>query len=553
MIPSGKFVSDTSAEALRAITEPISVNDCMPVRGWEIMYADVGHLDHVIARAPEFGINHIQIGGGLLHRAIQLLDEPWRVSLVNRVIERAHKQGIELFIWTHELDGLPPEFFQDGRVDLRSDAVWELLERRYAEVFKVIPDVDGLVLSIQETQVPISEDSKVISDEPAARRMVRLVNRMHDICVRHGKKLIFRLFYYNKDEIDFMCRELQEIPAEVMAMAKCQVGDWSPIVPHESAVDPVLASGRQVLIEYDLGDEYYGQCEFPYIVPAYLQYRMNHFANLGVCGSVARLERYFGTALGTMKEVDLEVFGQLLQQPSAAAAVVAMAAMTRRFCDWAEPVMAIFEDAAPVIDGVAHPGRVGWGGFMNHSAISEVENTIQCLHVWAKHSKWIDCADTVTLADRILNGEDDVVDAMRADLDRTLEGGRNIMRRVDTLDGSLPIELFTILRSAMSRMEAWVEMNLPRHRCFLELQRYCRTRSPQHKARVESELEALAAAERIYGGLFYSMKTEGVHLNKLRYGRFVREVNAALDTGKHVASDTVVTASDFGLQRVWPF
>jgi len=410
MRSTDEILRDTSAAHIQQLTEPSIVTTPMSVRGWELLNPDISHLDNVVARAAGFDINHFQISHGIMHTANALLTEPWRAQRVRRIAQRAHKEGIEVFIWTHELDDIPGELMVQGRVDLRSGDVWDFLIKRYEKVFGVVPEVDGLVLTIQETQVPICDDSKVISNDPKPRRMAQLINAMHDICARHGKKLIFRVFYYTSDEIDAICKALADVPDDVVAMAKCQLVDWAPHLPHEPLVMALADSGRAVIIEYDLGNEYHGQHEFPYVFPSYLQYRMNHFANLGVHGSVARIERYSGTGLGTINEVDFHVFSGLLQNPADSATDIALAALTDRFGQWAIPVSVILEAATDVINRTVHPNLLGFGGFLMQSAMADYHSVRDRVTNWRKIASWMDDKSIETLPERILEGDNDLVE-----------------------------------------------------------------------------------------------------------------------------------------------
>ena len=127
-----------------------------PVRGWTILSDVEADGMAVIAAAPEYGINHLQISHEIVHDLNEVRDEAKR-GLTNRLTDAAHRAGIqEVVVWDHALYGLGyyPERFRTGpggTIDLDDPEFWAWLKQDYREMLDLVPEIDGIVLTFIET------------------------------------------------------------------------------------------------------------------------------------------------------------------------------------------------------------------------------------------------------------------------------------------------------------------------------------------------------------------------------------------------------------------
>ena len=74
-----------------------------PVRGWTILSKSESDARAVIAAAPAYGINHLELSHEIVHDLREIRD-PSRQSLVSRLAEAAHRAGIqEVVLGDHAL------------------------------------------------------------------------------------------------------------------------------------------------------------------------------------------------------------------------------------------------------------------------------------------------------------------------------------------------------------------------------------------------------------------------------------------------------------------
>ena len=127
-----------------------------PVRGWTILSnSEVDDLA-VIAAAPKYRINHLELSHEVVMDLNEVRDEKKR-SLVNRLVDSAHAAGIrEVVVWDHALYELAyyPERFRTGpggTLDLDDPAFWTWLKQDYREMLDRVPAADGIELTFIET------------------------------------------------------------------------------------------------------------------------------------------------------------------------------------------------------------------------------------------------------------------------------------------------------------------------------------------------------------------------------------------------------------------
>ena len=104
-----------------ATAEPLG--PATPVRGWTILSSSEPDAMAVIAAAPAYNINHLELSHEIVHDLREIRD-PKRQALTNRLVDAAHKAGIQqVLLWDHALYDLnyhPAEFRTGpgGTIDL---------------------------------------------------------------------------------------------------------------------------------------------------------------------------------------------------------------------------------------------------------------------------------------------------------------------------------------------------------------------------------------------------------------------------------------------------
>jgi hypothetical protein len=293
-------------------------------RSWQFHDPDWDHLQKAIPRAAAEGMNRIQLS----HQIVMDAEELWegsghekRLERVGQAIDLAHENGLKVDMWTHELSGLPKDRFREGDrgKPVLSPELWKWVEDKYEHLFKLVPALDGVVLTFAETDHKVYGDG-VVSDLTPPQRVARLIEVMGDVCRQRDKLLIVRTFVYEPAEIAFLHEALSRIAADtppdghIIVMTKCVPHDWTPYYPFNPLLGEV--AGLPQVVEIDLGQEFTGQSRILHGEVGYVKRVLDHARAKGVIGAVARVERGTNHALGTPNEVNLHAFGRLLHDGS---------------------------------------------------------------------------------------------------------------------------------------------------------------------------------------------------------------------------------------------
>jgi hypothetical protein len=178
-----------------------------PVRGWTILSDSDKGADEVIAAAPKYDINHLQISHEIVHDLREVREEKKRVQ-ANRITAAAHRAGIgEVAIWDHalyKLDYYPARFRTgpDGAIDLDNPAFWEWFKDDYRQMLDMVPDVDAVVLTFIETGARVErQHSTKLKTEEA--KLAHLVDQVADVVgEERGLGLYLRTFGYFPQEME---------------------------------------------------------------------------------------------------------------------------------------------------------------------------------------------------------------------------------------------------------------------------------------------------------------------------------------------------------------
>ncbi|MFI1395540.1 hypothetical protein [Streptomyces sp. NPDC020681] len=281
-----------------------------PVRGWTILSDSDQGADEVIAAAPKYDINHLQISHEIVHDLREVREEKKRVQ-ANRITAAAHRAGIgEVAIWDHalyKLDYYPAEFRTgpDGTIDLDNPAFWEWFKNDYRQMLDLVPDVDAVVLTFIETGARVErQHSTRLTTEEA--KLAHLVDQVADVVnEERGLNLYLRTFGYFPKEMERTIKAIDLVTNKAArVMIKAQPHDFFLTHPVDTTVTRIK---RPVLVEYDTTGEYNGQGKIANAFTEEHVDRMRYFQQQrNVIGYVARTDRYKESRIiGTPTEINL--------------------------------------------------------------------------------------------------------------------------------------------------------------------------------------------------------------------------------------------------------
>jgi len=300
-------------------TAPSASAEPAKVRGWIFLDKDEEYMRSALPKAREMGINHVEFSHDIVMTAEEMLYHKDVTAMLKRLTRLYKANGIETFAWTHEFEGVPAEFMKGERIDLDNPRFWEWLGDKYRAVFKAIPDLDGLVLTMSETWRTPMRDEFFETDLDRAQRITKIVTTIHDAIAPMGKRIWVRTWGNLssaglRDILPQIKEGIENCPPDVAVHNKHTASDF-----YFLARSPLIGTfgNRDEIIEFDPAGEFHGQAVVPWCAPEYYKADWDFCLAKGADGAVARVDRMANNALDTPNEVTIYALSRYLRDPSA--------------------------------------------------------------------------------------------------------------------------------------------------------------------------------------------------------------------------------------------
>lgn len=322
---------------------------------------DKAYLLKVVAYAEKMGFDHIQICGPIhngikgnidgmtAYRKYSRFDSTKDASYtalcmdaVNEACEKASKAGIKMYQWHHELD--LPDGFQEaypevlnrfGDVEVTHPRIKDFLENKIEDFFAAYPYMDGIVLTLHETKVPLLKlkDQKLGKVE----RVKYVTQILFEACQRLGKELIVRPFASIEEDYTLMTKAYAQISDRMPVMDKWTQFDWSLTLPNNAFFHKI--TGNPLMVEADIFGEYFGRGRLPLLLLDHIQEKVAYCQSFQPAGYAARIDRAGETPFGDINEVNLNIFKACMDGTSPEEAMVHF--FRQRYGEAGDDVMAL--------------------------------------------------------------------------------------------------------------------------------------------------------------------------------------------------------------------
>ncbi len=279
-----------------------------------IEYAKRNGIDHIQINGPIHNLQKGNIGGMILYKKYakfngeQDLDYVnQNLEVVNECLDVSHEYGIKTYIWHHELD-LPdalkdeyPEIVNKyGDVEVSHPIVKDFLENRIKDFFEAYPKMDGVVLTLHETKVPLL---KLKNQKLGKIERVKFVTQtLYDACKKYGKELIVRPFASIAEDYEMMTKAYEEISPKLLVMDKWTQFDWSLCLPHNKFFETI--KNNPLIVETDIFGEYFGKGKLPIYLYEHITEKYEYCQKFEPIGYCSRIDRAGVNNFGTVNEVN---------------------------------------------------------------------------------------------------------------------------------------------------------------------------------------------------------------------------------------------------------
>ncbi len=290
---------------------------------------DKDYLLFTVDYAAKMGFNHIQIVGPIhdavkgnidgmtmYHKYSMFNDEKdldyvkHAMEAVNEACVKTVASGIKTYVWHHELE-LPsafkevyPEVLNScGDIEVTHPLVKDFLEHKIMDFFYAYPDIDGIILTLHETKIPLL---KLKDQKLGKTQRVKYVTQiLFDICQKLGKKLVVRPFASLEEDYVMMAKAYEEISTELLVMDKWTQFDWSLTMPHNAFYHKI--KNNPLFVEGDIFGEFFGKGRLPLMLKEHIAGKFDYCEGFSPRGYVARIDRAGLDPFGDVNEVNIHI------------------------------------------------------------------------------------------------------------------------------------------------------------------------------------------------------------------------------------------------------
>lgn len=290
---------------------------------------DKDYLLFTVDYAAKMGFNHIQIVGPIhdavkgnidgmtMYRKYSMFNDEKDLAYVKHAVESVNEacvktvaSGIKTYVWHHELE-LPSafkEFYPEvlnscGDIEVTHPLVKDFLEHKIVDFFYVYPNVDGIILTLHETKIPLLK----LKDQKLGKiqRVKYVTQILFDICQKLGKELVVRPFASLEEDYVMMAKAYEEISTDLLVMDKWTQFDWSLTMPHNAFYHKI--KNNPLFVEGDIFGEFFGKGRLPLMLKEHMAGKFEYCEGFIPKGYVARIDRAGLDPFGDVNEVNIHI------------------------------------------------------------------------------------------------------------------------------------------------------------------------------------------------------------------------------------------------------
>ncbi len=230
--------------------------------------------------------------------------------VVNEVCDILSAAEVKTYMWHHELE-VPegfceayPEIMNDsGEAEITHPVIRDFLENKILDFFRAYPKIDGIILTLHETRIPIL---KLTNQKLSKVERVKYVTEiLYEACKRLGKELIVRPFASIDEDYELMAAAYEQISRDMVIMDKWTQFDWSLTLPENRFFNKI--KHNPLLVETDIFGEYFGLGKIPIMLKEHIKKNYTYSDSFSPAGFVSRIDRAGLHSFGDVNEINYRV------------------------------------------------------------------------------------------------------------------------------------------------------------------------------------------------------------------------------------------------------
>lgn len=508
------------------------------------------YLLFAVDYAAEHGFNHIQfigpihnpvkgnIDGMTLYRKYSQFNVEKDSSYVEQAIEaigaackRAKECNIKTYVWHHELE-LPFNFketYQEvknayGDIEVSHPLVKDFLEHKIQDFFYAYPDIDGIILTLHETSIPLLKLKNQKLDK--IERVKYVTEILYQSCRALGKELIVRPFASIEEDYVMMAKAYEDVSKDMMVMDKWTQFDWSLTLPHNAFYSKI--KNNPLFVEADVFGEFFGKGHFPLMLKNHLAEKFAYCETFEPKGYVARIDRGGEIPFGSVNEVNVLITAAYLNGKDVDAEIDDF--FEKKYPGVGEEVKKLMEPTEDILRKTIYTkgfyfSELSYFPTLNHSKnhfYFEMmrENYDIASNEWFIPNGW----NRGSLKD-LLGEKESAVE----------EAGR-LYKELLTLENRIAGKEFESLKEKFYNLKLITEIWLILTRIYVNYVKCFETRDVQYQKALDEDLQKILEKNRqgieVLGEKFYCLRNEWCNENVSVIEDFVKEVRQSFELEK---------------------
>lgn len=427
----------------------------------------------LIKRAAELGYNGVQfqLEGGNVGPLKDFAERNKKEGY----IDYCHKLGMKVTLWVHEFSDIPEEGTPGyiGPVDVKNEKLWQLLDKRYDWLLgELLPDVDGLVLTVAETQIWATDTDL----------MLKIVDILRDKCHKYNKELIVRTFVHHPDQFESVMKCVKQLPEDVIVMSKCVPQDWQMRGMDDKAIGGV---GNHVQIEeYDICGEYFLKDKVANCMPDILKRQFDYGAAHGIDGICVRVDRDQAEVLHEPSEVNLWGLGMFATGKTDSVDDVWKAYATARYgAKAADGVIKALKPTQKVIEECLNIGDFTYGDTRRELPTGDDDAFNRNWQNW----RWD--ASYVPLYKLTLAGDPLLIRKLARQKHEAIASAQQSLNELEKIKSALDPADYDILKTKLTGNKLQLAYRAPMMLAYMRYRRILNTTDSTEKQRLTSEIQ----------------------------------------------------------------
>ncbi len=476
---------------------------------YTVNYAIKHKFDHMQFIGPIHNPVKGNIDGMTIYRKYEQFNDSKNIEFVketmeyvNEACQKAHAAGVKTYVWHHELE-VPPNFMEvypeicnvTGDVEVTHPIIRDFLENKLMDFFYEYPLIDGIVLTLHETRIPLL---KLANQKLSKKDRVKYVTQiLYDTCKELGKELIVRTFASIDEDYEMMLNAYEEISSELLVMDKWTQFDWSLTLPHNCFFKKV--KNNPLFVETDIFGEFFGKGRLPLMLKKHIEEKFEYCESFNPVGYVSRVDRGQQHPFGSVNEVNIRIMNAWMKNEDVDSSVLSF--FKEKYPNAAEEVKELMEPTEEILRKIIYlKGYL----FSELSAFPSLNHSKNHFYFEMMRDDYCIASDEWFIP----NGwERGTIESVLAEKEEAAQLAQRLFEKLETLKDRIDERDYKDLWTKFANLKYTAHIFKELTKCFLYYAKYFETRDVSYKDMFLTHIEKMRALNRegktVLGKEFY--------------------------------------------------